>query len=61
MGGDNAATVIFDLDGVLIDSRSAVSDCMNHALAAQGMPTRPWVDLYRYVGPPLAVAFAEIL
>ncbi len=61
MGDDDATTVIFDLDGVLIDSRTAVSDCMNHALAAQGMPTRPRVDLYRYIGPPLALAFADIL
>ena len=27
-------TVIFDLDGVLVDSRAAIAGCMNHALTA---------------------------
>ena len=52
--------VIFDLDGVLVDSRAAISGAMNHALAANGFGERPAEELYRYIGPPLASAFAEL-
>ena len=34
-------TVIFDLDGVLVDSRAAIAGCMNHALIAIGPPDAP--------------------
>ena len=61
MSSADGAAVIFDLDGVLIDSRSAISGCINHALAARGLPVRPRADLFRYIGPPLAVAFADLL
>jgi phosphoglycolate phosphatase len=54
-------TVIFDLDGVLVDSRAAISGSMNHALAAHGAPTREPADLYQFIGPPLAEAFAALL
>jgi phosphoglycolate phosphatase len=53
--------VLFDLDGVLVDSRAAISGCINHALAANGVPERDPADLYRYIGPPLLAAFAELL
>jgi phosphoglycolate phosphatase len=52
--------VIFDLDGVLVDSRAAISGAMNHALAANGFPQRPAAELYRFIGPPLALGFAEL-
>ena len=52
--------VIFDLDGVLVDSRAAISGAMNHALAANGFPQRPEAELYRFIGPPLALGFAEL-
>jgi phosphoglycolate phosphatase len=53
--------VLFDLDGVLVDSRGPISSCINHALAAHGLPERDPADLYRYIGPPLLHAFAELL
>jgi phosphoglycolate phosphatase len=53
--------VLFDLDGVLVDSRAPISSCINHALAANGQAERDPADLYRYIGPPLLTAFAEIL
>jgi phosphoglycolate phosphatase len=56
----HVTAVIFDLDGVLVDSRAAISGAMNHALAANGFPQRPAADLYRFIGPPLAVGFAEL-
>jgi phosphoglycolate phosphatase len=52
--------VIFDLDGVLVDSRAAISGAMNRALAANGFTQRPEAELYRFIGPPLAMGFAEL-
>jgi phosphoglycolate phosphatase len=52
--------VLFDLDGVLVDSRAAISGAMNHALAANGFALRAEAELYRFIGPPLAVGFAEL-
>lgn len=57
----NAPAVIFDLDGVLIDSRRAISACINHALEAAGEAGHVPSSLYSYIGPPLAVAFSELL
>jgi phosphoglycolate phosphatase len=52
---------IFDLDGVLVDSRVAITHCLNHALASQGLPTRAPEELYRFIGPPQSSAFAELV
>jgi phosphoglycolate phosphatase len=52
--------VLFDLDGVLVDSRAAITACINHALVARGLAALPVRDLHRLIGPPLAVAFAEL-
>jgi len=41
--------VLFDLDGVLADSRAAISGCINHALAAGGHPVVPEADLHRRI------------
>ena len=54
-------SVIFDFDGVLIDSRLAVTHCINRALAAHGMPERAPEELYGYIGPPTGSAFAQLL
>jgi phosphoglycolate phosphatase len=58
---DADAVVLFDLDGVLADSRAAITGCLNDALAAHGIPRRDPADLYRHIGPPLPLAFAEIV
>jgi phosphoglycolate phosphatase len=52
--------VLFDLDGVLVDSRAAISGCLNHALAANGLPEHAEAALHRFIGPPLALTFAEL-
>lgn len=52
---------LFDLDGVLVDSRAAIAGCLNHALASVGLETRPAPDLHRLIGPPLHDAFAALL
>jgi phosphoglycolate phosphatase len=56
-----AAVVLFDLDGVLADSRAAISSCINHALAAGGHAVREQADLHHYIGPPLPRAFADLV
>jgi phosphoglycolate phosphatase len=56
-----ASAVLFDLDGVLVDSRAAITGCVNHALVECGLPSREVADLHRVIGPPLSVAFAELV
>ena len=54
-------TVIFDLDGVLVDSRAVFVSCVNHAFAKLGLPVRTTEELLPYIGPPFAYAFGELL
>lgn len=53
--------LLFDLDGVLIDSLVPITGCINHALAEHGLPARSPESLRKYIGPPLAAAFAEVI
>jgi phosphoglycolate phosphatase len=53
--------VIFDLDGVLIDSRVAFTRSFNHALTTNGLPEEATASLYRFIGPPLENNFTELL
>jgi phosphoglycolate phosphatase len=52
--------VLFDLDGVLVDSRVAIGASMNHALVSRGHAAREETLLHRYIGPPLLEAFSEL-
>ncbi len=52
--------VLFDLDGVLVDSRVAISSCIGHALDVQGFARPSGDSLERFIGPQLTVAFAEL-
>ncbi|HEX6104423.1 MAG TPA: HAD-IA family hydrolase [Gemmatimonadales bacterium] len=54
-------TVLFDLDGTLIDSVRLILDSYHHTLASHGLPPRTDDDWLRGVGTPLAVQFAEWL
>lgn len=60
MRGPGYDSVLFDLDGVLVDSRAAITGCINHALVEHELSARPAETLHRFIGPPLAVAFAEL-
>ena len=53
--------VLFDFDGVLADSASAIIGCINEALVELGEPPRPPEELRRFVGPPLSEGFAELV
>ncbi len=62
-GPDGAAgldAVVFDLDGVLIDSHAAVTSATNQALVDHGFPPRGAEELRRYIGPPVFEAFEEL-
>ena len=52
--------VLFDLDGVLLDSRLAIVRCIQHALRVHGVPVPPAAELEPFIGPPLIDAFAEL-
>ena len=52
--------VLFDLDGVLIDSRVAIVRCLEHALRTHGVAVPDAAGLERFIGPPLIDAFAEL-
>jgi len=52
-------TVLFDLDGTLIDSVQLILDSYRHTLATHGLPPRTDEQWLRGVGTPLAAQFAE--
>jgi phosphoglycolate phosphatase len=56
----HADAVLFDLDGVIVDSRLAFARCMNAALAEHGLPERPEEELHPYLGPPVHETFRRL-
>lgn len=52
---------LFDLDGVLADSRAAIARSMNHALLQVGLAPEAETRLHPLIGPPLHDAFAHVL
>ena len=52
--------ILFDLDGVLVDSRVAITRSFNAALAAGGLPPRPDAELHAFIGPPIHEAFRKM-
>jgi phosphoglycolate phosphatase len=52
---------LFDLDGVLVDSRAAFATCVNGALRSHGLPERPDAELHAFIGPPLHETFARLV
>ncbi|QEC49759.1 HAD family hydrolase [Baekduia soli] len=55
-----ADAVLFDLDGVLVDSRAAFVAAVNGVLEEQGRAPRPAADLHPFIGPPLHRTFATL-
>jgi phosphoglycolate phosphatase len=58
--GVTPRAVLFDLDGVLLDSRTAIVRCIQHGLRENGAPVPAAAALERWIGPPLIDAFAEL-
>ena len=52
--------ILFDLDGVLVDSRVPFARSFNAALAAHGLPERPEPELYALIGPPIHESFRRL-
>jgi len=53
--------VLFDLDGVLVDSRVPFARSVNRALTSHGLAARPEHELYQYLGPPLHRTFRALV
>jgi phosphoglycolate phosphatase len=53
--------VVFDLDGVLVDSRPGIGACINHALRQHGLAPAPPESIDRAIGPPLRDGFDTML
>jgi phosphoglycolate phosphatase len=53
--------VLIDLDGTLTDPGVGITRCIIHALERLGRPSPDASELRRYVGPPLAETFRELL
>jgi phosphoglycolate phosphatase len=58
--GMNATAVLFDLDGVIVDSRRAFVGSVNHALTTHGLPAREPSELHPFIGPPMHGTFREL-
>ena len=46
-------TILFDLDGTLVDSSEGILDSLRHMLAAMSCPDRSDEELRSWIGPPL--------
>ncbi len=55
----NIQTVLFDLDGTLIDSIQLILESYHHTLATHGISPRSDEEWLRGVGTPLTAQFAE--
>lgn len=53
--------VLFDLDGVLVDSRAPFARSVNSALITHGLSPRPEHELHQYLGPPLHRTFHALV
>lgn len=50
-------SVIFDLDGTLLDTSQGVLECVRFAADSLGCPPLPREQLLRFIGPPLTDSF----
>lgn len=53
-------TVLWDLDGTIIDSRAGIYNSFNHTLAQMGLPLLRREDLNPFIGPPLLDSFIQL-
>jgi len=50
-------TILFDLDGTIVDSAPGIVQSIAHTLREMGRPVPPIKDLLHWVGPPLPQSF----
>jgi len=53
--------LLFDLDGVLVDSRGPITRCLNHALQGEGLAPEPEDRLAGWIGVSLRETFEALL
>lgn len=53
--------ILFDMDGVLVDSRAAISRSINYALEQHGLDPIREIRLHGFIGAPLPEVFEELL
>ena len=46
-------TILFDLDGTIINSFLGITRCVQYALRSKGIDVENLKDLEEYIGPPL--------
>jgi phosphoglycolate phosphatase len=51
--------LLFDMDGMLVDTREGILKCAAHALSAFGIEVEDLSSLTKFVGPPLSYSFTE--
>lgn len=56
----NFKTVIFDLDGTIIDSFPGISECAEYTLNTLGASFKQGVGMKQFVGPPLMYSFTNL-
>jgi phosphoglycolate phosphatase len=54
-------TILWDLDGTIINSSPGVFESFNHTFRTVGMPELTPAEMKPFMGPPLRVTFQEIL
>ena len=54
-------TILFDLDGTLVDSGPPIMAALNDALASIGLDALPQTEASRFIGPPLYETIPEHL
>lgn len=52
-------TVLFDLDGTLVDSGIGVTNSVAYAMKKFGITPPPRNELFKFIGPPLVQSFKE--
>lgn len=60
-GSIRASTLLFDLDGTLIDSAVGITRCAAYAFEQLGEPVPDEATLRSWIGPPLRDSFAPLL
>lgn len=58
---ESRATLLFDLDGTLIDSAVGIGRCVAYAMQQLGEPVPDAEALRRWIGPPLRASFGPLL
>jgi phosphoglycolate phosphatase len=57
----NYTTILWDLDGTIINSSPGVYESFNHTFKTLGMPELTPAEMKPFMGPPLRTTFGQIL